>query len=226
VALARWKDLCIDASDAGVLAVFWGSVLGLRAQRQESGDFVLLGDAPEQTVWVNRVPEPKSVKNRVHLDLVRPDVSSLLDLGAVELQRVQHSPHRWTVLADPEGGEFCVFDGSQGEPSALVVDSPQPVESARWWAEVLDAHLTPGPEGSLRWLADVAGLPFGVVKFVGVPDPRRVKNRVHWDVTCGDVEALVARGARVLREPDDEVAWHVLADPDGNEFCAFAPPTG
>jgi hypothetical protein len=226
VALARWKDLCLDASNAGVLAAFWGSVLELRPQPTAGGDFVLLGDAPEQNVWVNRVPEPKAVKNRVHLDLVRPDLGPLLDLGAGVLQHVEHGGYRWAVLADPEAGEFCVFDGSRGEPSALVVDSPDPVESARWWAQVLDARLTAGPDGSLRWLAGVSGLPFDVVKFVGVADPRTVKNRVHWDVTCGDVAQLVAKGATVLREPDDVIEWHVLADPDGNEFCAFAPSRG
>jgi hypothetical protein len=59
--------------------------------------------------------------------------------------------------------------------------------------------------------------------FVPVPEPKTVKNRVHWDVTAPDVDALVERGARVLRSPDDEINWTVLADPEGNEFCAFPP---
>jgi hypothetical protein len=46
---------------------------------------------------------------------------------------------------------------------------------------------------------------------------------MHWDLVCPDVAELVARGATVLRVPDDEINWHVLADPEGNEFCAFAP---
>jgi hypothetical protein len=50
-----------------------------------------------------------------------------------------------------------------------------------------------------------------------------VKNRLHWDVICDDVTALVGRGCTILREPDTEVRWHVLADPAGNEFCVFAP---
>jgi hypothetical protein len=40
---------------------------------------------------------------------------------------------------------------------------------------------------------------------------------------CPDVDALVARGATLLRAPDAEISWHLLADPEGNEFCAFAP---
>jgi predicted enzyme related to lactoylglutathione lyase len=49
-----------------------------------------------------------------------------------------------------------------------------------------------------------------------------VKNRLHIDVTTDDLDALVARGARVLRaKGDGGLGWTVLADPDGNEFCAF-----
>ncbi len=49
-----------------------------------------------------------------------------------------------------------------------------------------------------------------------------MKNRWHWDVVCDDVDALVVTGATLLREPDDDIDWHLLADPEGNEFCAFA----
>jgi hypothetical protein len=59
------------------------------------------------------------------------------------------------------------------------------------------------------------------MKFVRVPDERVVKNRWHWDVTTAEVEALVAVGATVLRARDNEIQWTVLADPEGNEFCAF-----
>ncbi len=64
-------------------------------------------------------------------------------------------------------------------------------------------------------------LPFDYLCFVAVPEPKVAKNRIHWDVVAPDVSALVAAGARILREPDDDVFWHVLADPEGNEFCAF-----
>lgn len=59
--------------------------------------------------------------------------------------------------------------------------------------------------------------------FTPVPEPKTVKNRVHWDVLLDDatVDDLVAAGATVLRRPDDEIDWTVLADPEGNEFCAF-----
>jgi hypothetical protein len=52
-----------------------------------------------------------------------------------------------------------------------------------------------------------------------VPEPRTVKNRVHWDVR-GDVAELERAGARILREMP---RWTVMADPEGNEFCVFPP---
>jgi hypothetical protein len=56
-----------------------------------------------------------------------------------------------------------------------------------------------------------------------VPEPKTVKNRVHWDVNVESVDALVAAGATILRPRDDEIRWSIMADPEGNEFCAFEP---
>ena len=66
-------------------------------------------------------------------------------------------------------------------------------------------------------------MPFEMV-FGGVPEPKTVKNRIHWDVDAEDVQLLLDHGATVLREPRRRrSAGHVLADPEGNEFCAFMP---
>jgi hypothetical protein len=68
-----------------------------------------------------QVPEPKTVKNRMHLDLrigtddVEAKVASLVERGAKFLHRGQQGPHTWVTMADPEGNEFCV---SQSPPSA------------------------------------------------------------------------------------------------------------
>ena len=53
--------------------------------------------------------------------------------------------------------------------------------------------------------------------------PKTVKNRVHWDVKLVDttIDGLVDSGATLLRPKDDEIGWWVMADPEGNEFCAF-----
>lgn len=63
-----------------------------------------------------QVPEAKTVKNRMHLDLRTPDGeidlaafrASLVERGATEIGGGQQGPHRWITLADPEGNEFCV----------------------------------------------------------------------------------------------------------------------
>jgi catechol 2,3-dioxygenase-like lactoylglutathione lyase family enzyme len=220
VALARWKDLCVDVSDPQTVAAFWSPLLGLEAEPAGDGVTRLRGDSPVRTVWVNTVPEPKTVKNRVHLDLVLPTVEPLVAGGAA----VEHSPEpgwEWHVLTDPEGNELCVFPAGQGWPTALVVDASDEQAIAAWWSDVLGARLSPGPEGLPRWLRDVAGLPFEVWKFVNVPDRKTVKNRWHWGLVCDDVEELVRRGATPLRGPDGDIDWHVLADPEGNEFCVF-----
>ena len=57
---------------------------------------------------------------------------------------------------------------------------------------------------------------------VPVPERKTVKNRMHLDVV-GDTEQLLALGASVVRRRDDDIEWDILADPEGNEFCCFAP---
>ena len=63
-------------------------------------------------------------------------------------------------------------------------------------------------------------MPFENIVFVPVPEPKTVKNRIHWDVR-GDVAEFAQAGARVLWEMP---RWVTMADPEGNEFCVF-PPT-
>jgi hypothetical protein len=57
--------------------------------------------------------------------------------------------------------------------------------------------------------------------FGAVPEPKTVKNRIHWDI-WGITDELLAAGATLLRGRDDEISWDVLADPEGNEFCVFS----
>jgi hypothetical protein len=78
-----------------------GSIAGPEADPSIAVDPI---DSPGPTFWFNRVPESKGSKNRVHVD-VYGDVDDLLGRGATLLAREES----WTVLADPEGNEFCVF---------------------------------------------------------------------------------------------------------------------
>ena len=222
--LATFKDLCLDAVDPGVLGAFWAAALDLELHTQESGDTYLTGPTKEHTIWVNRVPEPKTVKHRMHLDLNVGSVDELTALGATVLDA---ESFRWTLMADPEGGEFCAFV-REGEISQRLyeigIDTADSAEAAHriaaWWADVLGARLV-DHESGYSYVDRVPGAPYGSLDFVPVPEPKTVKNRIHLDVTTGSVDDLVAAGATVLRAKDDEIGWTVLADPDGNEFCAF-----
>ena len=61
--------------------------------------------------------------------------------------------------------------------------------------------------------------------FSRVPEPKTVKNRLHWDV-AGELDELLGAGARLLRARGDDIEWDVLADPEGNEFCVVQPGRG
>ncbi|MFF6958017.1 VOC family protein [Streptomyces sp. NPDC008317] len=111
------QNVAIDCADAYSLALFWSGVTGRPLDPEDRpGDpevQVLLADGP--LLHFNQVPEPKTVKNRVHLCL-RPDttrdeeVDRLLALGATLLtDRRNPDGTGWAVLTDPEGNEFCVL---------------------------------------------------------------------------------------------------------------------
>lgn len=222
MALARFKDLVIDATDATVLAPFWGRLLGLEVSYQDSGDAVLSGRVPEHTIWVNQVPEPLTVKQRVHLDVYAGSVAEVEAVGARRLSAEGEFP--WTVMADPEGGELCVFvreEVPDYRVYELGVDCTDHVPIARWWADAFGGRFV--EEEGLAYVDQIPGAPFDSIDFAPVPEPKTVKNRIHWDVTADSAQPLLDAGATLIRARDDEVFWDVLLDPDGNEFCVFTP---
>jgi hypothetical protein len=222
MAIARFKDLCMDASDTAVLGPFWSDVLRLHWEPHPDGDGRATGATPQHTFWFNRVPEPKTVKHRVHLDIYVESIAALTERGATVVLP-PGDDRSWTVLADPEGGEFCAF--LRDEPPAdrlhgLVVDSADPAAQARWWGEVYGADVVHDKRG---WstVEHVPGMPILTMDFNPVPEPKTVKNRIHWDVSVADLQPLLDMGATLLRSKGGDISWHVLADPEGNEFCAF-----
>jgi len=108
----------------------------------------------------------------------------------------------------------------------LCIDSHDPSSLARWWADVLGWRVAEEDEDEvdLEPPPGVAATPW---LFLRVPDAKRVKNRLHVDVRPPDgsdqateLERLLALGAvRVDIGQGPDVTWHVLADPEGNEFC-------
>lgn len=119
---ARFKDLCLDAGDHQRLADWWCRVLGYVRHEDTDGEKrppewpVPIVDPAGRgpLIWIIPVPEPKTVKNRMHID-VFGNTGELLQAGAT-LLRARDEEIEWDVLADPEGNEFCVFtpreDGS------------------------------------------------------------------------------------------------------------------
>ncbi len=223
--LATYKDLCIDVTDARVEGAFWSTMLGWDLEMHDDGDARLRDADGRIQVWLNQVPEPKTVKNRVHIDVNAESLELATDQGA----RVLYAEDHWTTLADPEGHELCVFVREQPiETRAYELgwDCPEGTrprhDIAVWWAEALGAVALDEDERDFSWIEQIPHCPWDSFDWAPVPEPKTVKNRLHIDVTTDDLDALVAHGATVLRaKGDGGLGWTVLADPHGNEFCAF-----
>jgi len=109
--------------------------------------------------------------------------------------------------------------------SEIIVDSNDPKQLATFWGNVLGWPVVEDPRG-LCWISatgDYTARP--MIVFVPVPEPKSAKNRVHIDVNpsgtdqAGELERLLALGARKVDIGQGDVPWIVLADPEGNEFC-------
>jgi hypothetical protein len=108
----RWQNVVIDCTDPLLVASFWSEALGCELHGPEDGCWWIEpgGDSPD--ILFLHVPEEKSVKDRIHLDL-RPDdqaaeVERLVSLGARRID-IGQGEVSWVVMADPEQNEFCVL---------------------------------------------------------------------------------------------------------------------
>jgi len=115
----RIQRVCVDSNDPSASAAFWEAALGWRRTHEEPDEVVLEPPAGSAEDGVSpdllflRVPEAKTIKNRLHLDL-RPadqaaEVARLESLGARRVSVGQGEEATWVVLADPDGNEFCVL---------------------------------------------------------------------------------------------------------------------
>ncbi|MHB8680997.1 MAG: VOC family protein [Acidimicrobiales bacterium] len=101
-----------DCADPRALSAFWAAVTGYEIDESMVSDDVVRLRSPDKRglrhLLFYKVPEPKQVKNRVHLDLATADpageVARLVGLGATVL----YEGAWWTTMADPEGNEFCI----------------------------------------------------------------------------------------------------------------------
>ncbi|MFE3112743.1 VOC family protein [Kitasatospora indigofera] len=241
----RLVQINMKAQDDSVLGRFWAEALGWGVDSEGPGVTNLepVGfDYPDPAaVCIDIVtrPEPKTVKNRVHLDLATTSaahqaelVARLKDLGAT-LADVGQGDVPWTVMADPEGNEFCVLEPrplyrDTGPIAALVVDCADPRAMARFWGEATDwtVHEVAGDHASLRSAQGVG--PY--LEFVRTPDTKSGWNRVHLDVApyldddpAAEESRLRALGATDPGIDQSSISWRILADPEDNEFCLLSP---
>jgi predicted enzyme related to lactoylglutathione lyase len=111
----RLHHIVVDTYDLPGLAGFWTQALGWKVLSERENEIVIGTDenAPVGMCFMP-VTEPKTVKNRLHLDLTSSaadrdrEIDRLLALGAQRVDIGQTGAESWTVLADPEGNEFCV----------------------------------------------------------------------------------------------------------------------
>ncbi|MFI6682023.1 VOC family protein [Kribbella sp. NPDC050470] len=241
----RLVQVTMKARDDDAVGRFWADSLGWGVSSEgpsvtnvEPKGFSY-PDPTAVCVDVLAVPEPKTVKNRVHLDLATTSAAHQAELVA-RLQALGATPADvgqgdvpWTVLADPEGNEFCVLEPREiyrdtGPIAAVVVDCLDPRAMARFWGEAMDwtVHEVTDGHASLRSAKGVG--PY--LEFVRTPDPKTGLNRVHLDVRpypgddhSAEVARLKALGATDADVGQGDVHWAVLADPEGNEFCVLTP---
>lgn len=242
----RLVHLLIDSADPLRAATFWAQALGWEPVDEGPDEAVASpvgfdypGTSAVPLVFVP-VPEPKTVKNRVHLDLTSASlddqaskVERLLWLGATHID-IGQDEVPWVVLADPEGNEFCVLEPrpvyrDAGPVAAIVVDCAGIEAMSRFWAVAAGWPVT-GSDEDLIALRSASGEgPF--LELLRSAEPKQVKNRVHLDIApftdddqAADVAALRAAGAKLADVGQSGTeGWIVMSDPDGQEFCVLTP---
>jgi predicted enzyme related to lactoylglutathione lyase len=110
-----FREVVIDCRDPRALARFWCAFTGY-AIRTDHEDWVTIGAADgSMIIGFQKVPEPKTVKNRVHLDFWAPDEDAaareIEDMGATRRWVSEDPDDPFVVLADPEDNEFCIVRG-------------------------------------------------------------------------------------------------------------------
>ncbi len=234
-------SVVLDTRDPSLAARWWSAAVGWPVTYEEPDEAIVepvdeLEDAVPALVFVP-VPEGKSVKNRVHLDLASasPDeqqatIERLKAIGATTVD-IGQGDVSWEVLADPDGNELCVLaENTDGGPlAAICLDAVDPPALADFWAAASGWTITERDEDGVRLQSPAGRLP--ALDILQVPESHTVKNRVHLDVAppedgdqAAEVERLLALGATPVDvgQPAD-ATFVVLADPEGNEFCVLSP---
>ena len=103
----------IDCADLEGMTRFWGELLGVEYQIHEHFGFLAHAEERKVTIWLQRVPEERVGKNRVHLDFAARDLEGALDrvrdLGGSVGERQEWSGFVWHICQDPEGNVFDIM---------------------------------------------------------------------------------------------------------------------
>jgi predicted enzyme related to lactoylglutathione lyase len=235
----------VDSANPLRAATFWADALG----------WVVIIEGPDEVVATPpgfdypgttalpltfvAVPEPKTTKNRIHLDLASASlddqaakVERLVGLGATRVD-IGQGDVPWVVLADPEGNEFCVVEPRDvyrdtGPVAAIVVDCADPEAMAAFWTVAVGWPVTGSGEDFAALRSATGQGPF--LELLKSGDPKQVKNRVHLDIApfadddhAAESARLQALGAKLTDVGQADEPWVVLSDPDGQEFCLLTP---
>ncbi len=232
------SSITFDALDPDRQAAFWGALL----DRRTHGSTVLPDD--ESTLPIRFTPsvEPKVDRLQMHPDLTSASlgdqaalVARALSLGASHLDIGQRGDEGHVVLADPEGNEFCVIEPDNnflagcGRLGCLAGDGSH--ATGLFWSAALGWPLV-WDEGEETAIQSPAGGP--KLSWGGTPLETYTRTcRPHLDLVPtvdssveAEVDRLVSLGAAYADVGQGDVAWTVLADPDGHQFCVQPrPPT-
>lgn len=112
----RLQNVSFDVTDAKKVATFWASALGLELVGTPTEHFAKVGGpglpSGHPGFMFAKVPEGKIAKNRMHIDVAASDVPAeiarLETLGASQIETKTAGTFQWTIMADPEGNEFCI----------------------------------------------------------------------------------------------------------------------
>lgn len=225
--------MVVEAVVPEQLCRFWSAVL--HQLQAAVGSEVAVNLCDDVRLVFVPTESAKSSKNRLHLDLASTSVAHqtaiverACSFGAQQVD-IGQGAVPWVVLADPQGNEFCVLEPRDeymgiGAVAAVVIDTLNPVDLARFWSSLTGLPITRAhlEYASLRrrngfWL-----------EFVRVPEPKSMKNRLHLHLATGpsvdllhEVDRLVDGAARsgvntcqLNVAPSTE-----LLDPERNEFC-------
>jgi len=241
----RLVQVNFKARDEVGLGRFWADALGWDVSSEgpsvanvEPVDFVW-PDPVAVCIDVVKVPDPETVRYRVHLDLATTSaahqaelVARLQDLGATPAD-IGQGDVPWTVLADPEGNVFCVLEPREiyqdtGPIAAVVVNCADPRAMARFWGEAMDWAVVEVTDDLARLRSAKGVGPY--LEFIRTPGATSVWTRVHLDVLpyadddlAAEVARLRALGATDVDLGQGDVPWKILADPEGNDFCVLHP---